>query len=104
VVVKPGMAAPQAVQRAVDAIEQRCPRFFQPGQIALSRVEGGWLRVYPQSDTRLYVLDDGQIFYKYMRALNPELIGTTGQVVQETFKMDCTAIRGRSGLPWEHEI
>jgi hypothetical protein len=104
VAAKPELVAPTKVQRAVAAVEKRCPRFFQPGQISLSRLEGGWLRVYPQSDLKLYVLDDGQVFYKYMRALNPELIGETDEVAQEQFKMDCTAIRGRSGLPWEREI
>lgn len=101
---KPEVTVDDAVRRALEAVENRCPRFFAPGQSGAARLEGGWLRVYPQADIKLYVLDDGQIFYKYWRALNPMLIGKVADVVRSDFTMDCNAIRGRSGLPWEREI
>jgi hypothetical protein len=84
-------------------IEKQCPRFYQPGQTNAARVEGGWLRVYPQADIRLYVMDSGNVYYKYWRALNPELLGRTDEL-RAGKRADCTVIRGRSGLPWERGI
>lgn len=91
------------VNHIFDGIESQCSRFFQPGQKTATRVDGAWLRVYPQADIRLYVLDSGDIYYKYWRALNPQLLGTTDQL-NTGMRLPCDAIRGRSGLPWEREI
>jgi hypothetical protein len=92
------------VRRAFETIENHCPRFFQPGQTSAARLQDGWMRIYPQADIKLYVLDDGRVFYKYLRALNPVLIGNSQALQRGEFKLDCNAIRGRSGLPWEREI
>ena len=86
------------------AIEKRCPRFFDTGQTSASRVQDGWIRVYPQSDMKVYVMDNGEVQYKYMRAMNPVLLGHKEDVLRGDFKLDCNAIRGRAGLPWEREI
>ena len=91
-----------AVNAIFDLVEKQCPRFYEPGQTSAGRLEDGWVRMYPQSDLRLYVMDDGHVYYKYWRALNPMLIGTVDQL-RAGARVECT-IRGRSGLPWEREI
>jgi hypothetical protein len=95
-------AADPEISAVFALIENQCPRVYQPGQTSASRISGGWVRVYPAADIRLYVLDTGKVYYKYWRALNPELIGTAEQL-RAGLKVDCL-IRGRSGLPWEREI
>lgn len=92
------------VRSAFEAIEKRCPRFFEMGQTSASRLADGWIRVYPQSDMRVYVMDNGEVHYKYWRAMNPVLLGRKENVLRGDFKLDCNAIRGRAGLPWEREI
>jgi hypothetical protein len=87
-----------------EAIEKTCPRFFPPGEAVTSKIEGGFTRDYSAEDMKLYVLDDGSVFYKYWRALNPMLIGTADAVMADGFTMDCNTIRGRSGLPWNRQL
>jgi hypothetical protein len=84
-------------------IEQMCPRFFRGGGGA-ARVEYGAMRHYPDSDMRVYVFDNGRVMYKFWRAMNPVLIGTVESIMDGTAKLDCSYIRGRSGLPWDREI
>lgn len=86
------------------AIEKRCPRFFEIGQTSASRLSDGWIRVYPQSDMKVYVMDSGEVHYKYWRAMNPVLVGRKEDVLRGDFTLECNAIRGRAGLPWEREI
>lgn len=100
----PVAVAPSEIRRIFDTVEATCPRFFQTGQTSVARVEGGWLRVYPQADLRLYVMDSGHVVYKYWRTLNSVLMGTVEQFSQEGFAVNCKVIRGRSGMPWEREI
>lgn len=85
-------------------LEKTCPRIFHKGGTATYRLADGVQRQYSGSDTKAYVLDNGNVFYKYYRALNPVLLGTVETVLGEQFKMDCNQIHGRSGLPWEREI
>ena len=92
------------VRGTFEAVENHCPRFFQPGQTSAARLTGAWMRAYPQADIRLYVLDNGQVFYKYWRALNPVLLGNSHDLLGGKLVLDCNAIRGRVGLPWEREI
>lgn len=85
-------------------VEQRCPRFFPPGQATVVRTADGYKRSYPQSDMWVMVINGVGVMYKYWHALNPVLIGTEEQVRRGDFLFDCKHIRGRSGLPWEREI
>ncbi len=94
---------PPDVEAAMDRIEQQCPRFFRPGARSLVLPLGA-RRFYPDSDMRLYVLNDGRVLYKYTRALDAVDLGSKEEVVAPGFRMDCTNIRGRTGLPWEREI
>lgn len=91
------------VEAVMDVFERQCPRFFPRG-VRTAMMPAGARRFYPDSDMRLYVLDDGRVMYKYLRALNPVLVGAKEDVLSQGFRLDCTNIRGRAGLPWEREI
>jgi hypothetical protein len=93
-----------SVNRAFETVEKACPRLFPPGEALTSRTDGGYMRGYSSADMKLYVLDDGSVYYKYWRAMNPTLIGSTGAVLAESFKMDCNTVHGRSGLPWNRQL
>jgi len=96
--------APPLTQAVFDRVEQLCPRFFQPGTGVTQIIFGGVVRHYSESDTRVYVLDDSAVLYKFWRALNPVQIGSIDDVLSGRATIDCANIRGRSGLPWEREI
>ncbi len=85
-------------------LEQQCPRFFAPGQTDVVTIPGGEMRIYPESEMKIYAYENGPVLYKYYRALNPVLIGTLNEVLSGKAKVDCNNIQGRSGLPWEREI
>ncbi|TFY97899.1 hypothetical protein [Ramlibacter rhizophilus] len=84
------------------AVEKLCPRFFPPKTSATTRVEGAFARMYSDSDTKLYVLDDGRVMYKFWRSLNPVFVGTVDEVRGSAARIDCSQIRApnwRSGGP-----
>jgi hypothetical protein len=56
------------------------------------------------SDSFLIATADGHLYFKYDRALNPQLIGKAEDVLSPGFTYDCTKFKGRAGLPWEREI
>ena len=91
------------VEAVFQRVEQSCPRIFPPGTGSTGLLTGGYLRNYPGADMRLYLLGD-VVSYKYWRALNMDRIGTKAEVLAPSFKMDCNAIRGRSGLPWQRVL
>ena len=93
-----------AIDKIFEIAERSCPRFFPPGAASTFRIADGFVRDYGSADMKLYVLDNGNILYKYWRALNPGLIGTITSIQMEGFQMDCNSIRGRSGLPWNRRI
>lgn len=97
-------AIPPATERVFEKLEQLCPRIFPPGGAVSLRIPAGAVRGYLDSDFKLYVLEDGRVWYKYFRALNPVLLGSVSDVMAAAFSMDCDRVRGRSGLPWEREI
>ncbi len=98
---------PEIAKSRFDAVFERvealCPRFFGPGGAKTYVINGGETRHY-DSDMKLYVLDDGAVMYKYWRAYSPQLIGTVEDVMGGKSTLDCSKIRGRSGLPWERSI
>jgi hypothetical protein len=95
---------PEEIEAALNKVEQTCPRMFPPGEARTSLLPSAARRLYPSSDMRLYVFEDRQVAYKYMRALNPVSLGRIEDVLASGFRMDCNQIRGRSGLPWDREI
>lgn len=92
------------VDAVFDKLERMCPRLFAPGSAGTTLLPAGARRYYTNSDMRVYVLSEGQVMYKYMRALNAVSLGRVEDVLAAPFRMDCDNIRGRTGLPWEREI
>lgn len=98
------VAIPSRVLDAFARVEQACPRLFPPGDATTLRIPNGAVRGYPSSDFKVYVQDDGVVWFKYFRALNGVRIGTVDEVMRPAFHMDCDHVRGRTGLPWERGI
>ena len=82
-----------AVEAVFEAVEQMCPRFFPRGEAQTTRDESGANRHYGSSDTRVYVLDEGLVRYKFWRSLNAVTIGSTADVLSGRARVDCTKIR-----------
>ncbi|MDZ7592768.1 MAG: hypothetical protein U5L05_19260 [Rubrivivax sp.] len=61
------------------------------------------MRSYVGSDTRLYVDGSGNVFFRYLRALNPTLIGSVDEVRRGNFTLDCKKPPGRYLYPWQRE-
>lgn len=89
------------VDATFEAVEKLCPRFFTAGDAVTRRFEGGAIRHY-NSDTRVYVMDDGEVLYKFWRSINPVTIGRRADVLAGRAHVDCSKIRAptwRSGGP-----
>ena len=95
---------PERSERAFEKLERLCPRIFRPNETVSLHIPSGAVRGYPGSDFKLYVFDNGEVWYKYVRALNPVLIGKIDDVLKPEFVMDCQHIPGRTGLPWDRGI
>lgn len=95
--------APSRYDAVFRQLEKQCPRFFADNSGSLA-IPGGEVRSYSQAEMKAYVLDSGDVYYKYYRALNPVRVGSVGNVLAGKERVDCSNIRGRSGLPWEREI
>jgi hypothetical protein len=94
-------ASDPAADAVFEAVEKLCPRFFPPGE-ATSRMEDGATRHYSESDTRVYVMDDGQVLYKFWRSINAVSIGSRADILAGRVHLDCSKIRAptwRSGGP-----
>lgn len=106
--VAPG-ARPSPYGKRYDAVfaalEKQCPRFLPAnGDGPSLALAGGEVRSYMQAEMKVYVYDNGEVYYKYYRALNPVLIGKADDLLAGRSRLDCGKIRGRSGMPWEREI
>jgi len=102
-------AHPSAYGQRYDAVfaalEKQCPRFLPAkGDGPSLALPHGEVRSYLQAEMKVYVYDSGEVYYKYYRALNPELVGKVDDVLAGKSRMDCDRIRGRSGMPWERGI
>jgi hypothetical protein len=102
--IEQSTAVPAKSDQAFEKLERMCPRFFRPGSAVSLRFPAGAVRGYPDSDFKIYVMDDGRVFYKYYRALNSVFAGSVDAVLSPGFTMECDRVKGRSGLPWEREI
>jgi hypothetical protein len=83
---------PPTVARSLARLSELCPRFFPPGDKHLRRLHDGWLRNY-SSQTKAYVLDNGEVWYHFWRALNPVRIGKTADVIAGDVQIDCLGVR-----------
>jgi hypothetical protein len=95
---------PPWIEDVFAKLEKTCPQIFRAGEAVSLRIPAGAVRGYPGSDFKLYVLTDGQVLYKYFRALNPVVVGNAPDIMAPGFAMDCNNIKGRTGLPWERAI
>ncbi|MBK6005762.1 hypothetical protein JJB11_06610 [Ramlibacter ginsenosidimutans] len=84
---------PAEVERAFQRLSVLCPRFFPSWEKSTLRVVDGWERHFSESDSRVYVLDNGQVWYKFWRALNPVLLGTREELVEAKRTLDCSMLR-----------
>jgi hypothetical protein len=91
-----------AVEAVFAAAEKQCPRFFPAGEAQTYRHDDGASRHYTASDTRIYVMDNGEVLYRFWRSINPVTIGTRAAVLDGSARLDCTKIRAgtwRTGGP-----
>lgn len=91
-----------AVEAVFDAVEKLCPRFFPHGDAETQRTPEGAARFYANTDTRVYVFDDGEVMYKFWRSLNGARIGSRADVLAGRARIDCSRIRAptwRTGGP-----
>ncbi|NNU44875.1 hypothetical protein [Ramlibacter montanisoli] len=86
-------AAPREVLQVFAKLGELCPRFFPPGETSLRRLHDGWFRAYPHSQTKLYVLDNGEVWYHFWRALNPVMVGKAADLVAGEVQIDCLGVR-----------
>ena len=89
---------PAKVQDVLAKLGELCPRFFPPGEKAALRIADGWLRHY-SSETKVYVLDNGEVWYRYWRSLNPVLVGKSSELLAGEVRLDCLGVRGDG--PWK---
>lgn len=90
-------APPEKVLRVYAKMGALCPRFFPAGESANLRLPDGWQRHYATSETRVYVLDNGQIWYRFWRSLNPVFVGNADELLADKVQVDCSAVRGSDG-------
>lgn len=92
-------------EQVIRKVESLCPRLFPAGQKIFSRLPYGLERAYTASDSKLtYVKSSGELYVKFMRALNPERIGKAEEIVSSDFALDCNNFVSRNGFPWDRGI
>ena len=57
------------------------------------RLPDGWERRYGASETRAYVMDNGDVWYHFWRSLNSVPVGKVPDLLAGKVKIDCSAIR-----------
>jgi len=86
-------SAPESVLAVYRRIGADCPRFFPPGEaMQPTRLKDGWVVNYG-SQTRLYLMDNQDVWYKFWRNFNPTHVGTGADVLAGRAKVDCAAVR-----------
>jgi hypothetical protein len=100
-----GSAPPTSpADRVFEAMERRCPKLFRRGEASTVPIPAGAMREYQGADTKLYVLNDGTVMYKYMRSLNPVIVGAADAVAAGRVQINCDQVRGRTVFPWQRDI
>lgn len=101
--VEPAPAEPPLMVAVARALETRCPRWFPPGGVTVQLEGGVAVRHYPMSDMRLYVEPQGDVFVRYLRALNPTRVAPAAEVAAGRFSLDCSTMPGRYVPPWARD-
>ena len=86
---------PEAVLRSLARLAELCPRFF-PNDGGILRLPDAWTRHYT-TETRVYVTDSGEVWYKFWRSMNPVFVGRVDKLLAGKVEIDCNAIRGSDG-------
>jgi hypothetical protein len=86
-------AAPKEVLQVLAKLGEICPRFFPPAVASLRRLPDGWVRPYADAQTRVYVLDNGEVWYHFWRALNPVRVGKASELLAGEVQFDCLGVR-----------
>jgi hypothetical protein len=95
-------ARAQAVLRKLESV---CPKFFPPSENgAAVRGPEDYRRGYGMTDVGAVVRDDGLVYYKYFRALNPVVIGDAATILHPGFSMSCDRLQGRYHFPWDKDF
>src|SRR5205085_6253641 len=92
VAAKAPESGPPEVQQALAKMGELCPRFFPANETQLLRVASGWMRAY-SSQTRVYVLDNGEVWYLFWRSLNPIRLGSVPELLHGEVTLDCAGVR-----------
>lgn len=85
---------PEPVRQTLARMGALCPRFFPPNDGGMLRLVDGWEKNYSASETRLYVMDNDDVWYKFWRSLNPVKVGKVADVLAGKVALDCASIRG----------
>jgi hypothetical protein len=56
------------------------------------------------TDIGAIVRDDGLVYYKYFRALNPVVVGNVATILRPDFAMPCDRLQGRYHFPWDKDF
>lgn len=101
---QPSQVVPADVDRAFRWIEAACPRLFPRGLERTVHSGDTYYRYYHGHELQVFVREDGEMFFKYWRALQPNHVGRLEQVLASGATFDCHRVNGRSGLPWERSL
>jgi hypothetical protein len=93
-------AAPDEFDAAFEAIEDRCPRFAPRGEGVTALADGIRSRHYVSSDSRIMIDSAGNVFFRYLRSLNPTLVGNAVDIKAGKFTFNCERPAGRYRPPW----
>ena len=102
----PGRSELQALAQAVlGKLESACPKFFpsSASKVVVRSFED-YRRGYGMTDVNVVVRDDGLVYYKYFRALNPVVIGHAEKILRPDFSMSCDRLQGRYHFPWDKDF
>jgi hypothetical protein len=99
---QPPVPLPPSVLAGFRKAGEVCARFFPHSEAHPLRLKDGWVVNYG-SQTRLYVMDNEDVWYHFWRALNPVRVGTLPEFLAGRATLDCDAIRNdgawRTGAP-----
>ncbi|CAM5787395.1 hypothetical protein [Rhizobacter fulvus] len=92
-------------EAVLQKLEMACPKFFpRSGNSLAVRGREDYRRGYAMTDIGAIVRDDGLVYYKYFRALNPVVVGNVATILRPDFAMPCDRLQGRYHFPWDKDF